>query len=107
MERNRVVTALAQVIIVAESDTKGGTWEGANGALKQKRSLYIRKSESLDASSGNKLLLDKGGHPLNWPVEDLDDILLPLVQKSAAVHTKQSIDSAPPSQLSLLAAQAE
>jgi DNA processing protein len=107
MERNRVVTAFAQVIIVAESDTKGGTWEGANGALKQKRSLYVRKSESLDALSGNKLLLDKGGHPLNWPGEDLADILLPLVQKSAVVHTKQSIDSAPPSQLSLLAVQAE
>jgi DNA protecting protein DprA len=107
MERNRVVTALAQVIIVAESDTKGGTWEGANGALKQKRSLYVRKSESLDASPGNKLLLDKGGHPLDWPVKDLGDLLLPLVQTSAAVHTMQSADSAPPSQLSLLAVQSE
>ena len=98
---------MAQVIIVAESDTKGGTWEGANGALKQKRSLYVRKFESLDASSGNKLLLDKGGHPLDWPVKDLDDLLLPLVQKGAVVHTKHRIDSAPPSQLSLLAVQAE
>ncbi len=35
MERNKVVTGLAQVVIVAEADTKGGTWEGANGALKQ------------------------------------------------------------------------
>ncbi len=42
MERNRVVTALAQAIIVVESDTKGGTWEGANGALKQGRRLYVR-----------------------------------------------------------------
>jgi hypothetical protein len=27
------VTGLAQVVIVAEADTKGGTWEGANGVF--------------------------------------------------------------------------
>jgi len=107
MQRNGVVTALAQVIIVAESDTKGGTWEGANGALKQGRRLYVRKSEPLDAHPGNKQLLEKGGHPLDWPVKDLADILSPLVQESTVIHTKQSMDFAPPSQLSLLALQAE
>ncbi len=107
MERNGVVTALAQVIIVAESDTKGGTWEGANGALKQGRRLYVRKSELLDAFPGNKLLLEKGGHPLDWPVKNIADILFPLVQESTVMHTKHSMDFAPPSQLSLLALQAE
>lgn len=104
MERNGVVTALAQAIIVAESDTKGGTWEGANGALKQGRRLYVRKSEPLDASHGNKLLLERGALPLDWPVEDIDAILSPLVQESAVMHTEQSQDLAPlPSQFSLLA----
>ncbi|HEY4035637.1 MAG TPA: hypothetical protein VGL94_16895, partial [Ktedonobacteraceae bacterium] len=91
----------------AESDTKGGTWEGANGALKQGRRLYVRKSEPLDELPGNKLLLEKGGCPLNWPVEDISEILSPLVQESAVMHTKQSMDLAPPSQFSLLALQAE
>jgi predicted Rossmann fold nucleotide-binding protein DprA/Smf involved in DNA uptake len=103
MERNGVVTGLAQAIIVAESDTKGGTWEAANGALKQERPLYVRKSEPLDAHPGNKQLLEKGGHPLDWPVKNLADILSPLVPKSEVIRTKQSMDSAAPSQLSLLA----
>jgi len=93
MERNGVVTALAQVIIVAELDTRGGTWEGANGALKQERSLYVRKSEPLDAYPGNKLLLEKGGHSLDWPVKNLADILSPLVPESKVIGTKQSMDS--------------
>jgi predicted Rossmann fold nucleotide-binding protein DprA/Smf involved in DNA uptake len=103
MERNGVVTALAQAIIVAESDTKGGTWEGANGALRQGRRLYVRKSEPLDALPGNKLLLEKGALPLNWPVENIDAILSPLVQESAVMHTEPSQDLTPPSQFSLLA----
>src|SRR5256714_5969650 len=53
MERNKVVTGLAQVVIVAEADTKGGTWEGANGALKQKRPLYIRQTPSAPMLAGN------------------------------------------------------
>lgn len=103
MERNGVVTALAQAIIVAESDTKGGTWEGANGALRQGRHLYVRKSEPLDALPGNKLLLEKGALPLNWPVEDIDAMLSPLVQGSAVRHAEQNQDLTPPSQFSLLA----
>jgi DNA processing protein len=103
MERNGVVTGLAQAIIVAESDTKGGTWEAANGALKQERPLYVRKSEPLDSHPGNKQLLEKGGHPLDWPAKNLADILSPLVPKSELIRTKQSMDPAAPSQLSLLA----
>src|SRR5437660_1021491 len=48
MERNHVVTGLAQVVIVAESDSKGGTWEGAHNALKQGRSLYVRQADNSD-----------------------------------------------------------
>lgn len=107
MERNRVVTALAQAIIVAESDTKGGTWDGANGALRQGRRLYVRKSEPMESFPGNKLLLEKGAHSLNWPVENLADILSPLVQESVVIHTEQGQDLAPPSQFSLLALQAK
>ena len=81
MERNNVVTGLAQVVIVAESDIKGGTWEGANGALKQKRTLYVCQSASSEMLGGNKLLIEKGGHPLYWPTKKLDDVLSPVLQK--------------------------
>ena len=102
MERNKVVTGLAQVVIVAESDTKGGTWDGATGALAQKRPLYVRQ---VDASSlsGNSALLQRGARPLPWPMNNLDDILLPLLRSSLELQDRQNRLSPPPSQLSLLA----
>lgn len=103
MERNLVVTGLAQVVIVAESDSKGGTWEGANGALKQKKRLYVRRADSADALPGNKLLLEKGGRPLPWPVENIPAAFASLLRESDAVRARQSGLSVSPGQLSLLA----
>jgi DNA processing protein len=103
MERNKVVTGLAQIVIVAESDSKGGTWEGANGALKQGRQLYVRRIKDDESLPGNKLLLEKGGQPLSWPTEDLSQMLSPLLQESRMLREKQNNLPPPPSQLSLLA----
>src|SRR6266852_5767858 len=103
MERNGVVTALAQVIIVAESDTKGGTWEGANGALKQGRRLYVRQAAPSQSLAGNETLIERGGHPLPWPTENIADILSPLLQESAVLQHQQSELPARSEQLSLFA----
>lgn len=104
MERNNVVTGLAQVVIVAESDSKGGTWEGANGALKQKRNVYVRDTPSESVLPGNKLLLEKTGvFPLSWPTKNIAQTLAPVLYVSDVVHEKQQHLSTPPSQLSLLA----
>ncbi len=108
MERNNVVTGLAQVVIVAESDTKGGTWEGANGALKQEkrekqgRRLYVRQPGTNELLPGNKLLLEKGGLPLSWPVDDLDNAFSRILQESGEILEKQLNLPPPASQLSLL-----
>lgn len=102
MERNTVVTGLAEVVIVAEADTKGGTWEGANGALKQGKRLYVRSGMPAEALAGNESLLEKGGLPLPWPVEDLTEIISPLLQESNHRRERQRNDPPPPSQLSLL-----
>jgi DNA processing protein len=102
MERNNVVTALAQVVIVAESDSKGGTWEGANGALKQGRRVYVRHSEDVKLLPGNQLLLEKGGYPLSWPTDTLADLLAPVLHESSQVREKQQAMSPAPDQLSLL-----
>ncbi len=104
MERNKVVTGLAQVVIVAEADTKGGTWEGANGALKQKRPLYVRQPKSSSSLPGNAALIERGGHPLPWPAQALGDTLSPLLQESAVVQQQQNNLPAHPDQLSLLPA---
>jgi len=101
MERNRVVTGLAQIVIVAESDVQGGTWAGANGALRQNRPLYVREPTSSSSLPGNKALIELGGHPLLWPVEDLATVLSPLIQQSAALHQEKSDMPSRPGQLSL------
>src|SRR5216684_8000238 len=103
MERNKVVTGLAQIVIVAESDMKGGTWEAANGALKQNRPIYVREPASSSPLPGNKALIELGGHPLPWPVEDLATVLSPLIQQSAALHQEKSAMPSRPGQLSLFA----
>ncbi len=104
MERNKVVTGLAQIVIVAESDVQGGTWAGAKGALRQNRPVYVRDGESLP---GNKALIELGGRPLAWPAENLADLLFPLLQESVEVQQEKSSMSSPPGQLSLFAAPGE
>jgi DNA processing protein len=90
MERNKVVTGLAQVVIVAQSDTKGGTWEGANVALKQKRPLFVRHTEDEETLLGNKLLLAKGGKPLHWPPTKLNDTFSPLLEITQTITTEHT-----------------
>jgi len=107
MERNKVVTGLAQIVIVAESDTEGGTWAGATGALRQNRPLYVRDSASSSALPGNKALIELGGHPLPWPTEQLADVLSPLLQNSAALRQVKDDEPARPDQLSLFALSGE
>ena len=66
MERNVVVTGLAQVVIVAESNMQGGTWAGANGALQQNRLVYVRQGNPPASLPGNQALIERGGYPLVW-----------------------------------------
>src|SRR5579875_496064 len=107
MERNKVVTGLAQIVIVAESDIQGGTWSGANGALKQYRPLYVREPELTSSLPGNKALIGLGGHPLSWPTDALSDVLSPLLAASDQLRQKQNGTSNRPDQLSLLAISSE
>jgi DNA processing protein len=107
MERNKVVTGLAQIVIVAESDLQGGTWAGATGALRQNRPLYVRDTATSSTLPGNKALIDLGGHPLPWPTEQLADVLSPLLQKSAALRQEKDDTPSRPDQLSLFVASGE
>jgi DNA processing protein len=107
MERNKVVTGLAQIVIVAESDVQGGTWAGATGALRQNRPLYVRDTATSSTLPGNKALIELGGHPLPWPTEQLADVLSPLIQKSAALRQIKNDEPSRPDQLSLFVASGE
>jgi len=103
MERNKVVTGLAQVVIVAESDTEGGTWAGALGALRQNKPLYVRDTASSSTLPGNMALIERGGLPLLWPTEQLVHTLSPLLQKSDELRKEKNEESPRPGQLSLFA----
>lgn len=107
MERNKVVTGLAQVVIIAESDIKGGTWEGANGALKQHRPLYVRKGKDTATLPGNDKLIELGGYALSWPVEDIASMLSPILQESADLQQEKQEAQPQPDQLSMFASSNE
>ena len=103
MERNKVVTGLAQIVIVAESGVQGGTWAGAKGALQQKRPLYVRQADAAAALPGNQALIELGGQPLPWPTENLAEVLSPLLQEGSTLHQKQDSIPGRADQLSFLA----
>ncbi len=67
MGRNKLIYALADVaVIVASAARTGGTWSGAEEALKAAWvPVFVRQAD--DAPEGNRLLLRMGAHPLNAP----------------------------------------
>jgi DNA processing protein len=110
MDRNQVVTGLAHIVIVAEADTKGGTWEGALGALKQGRRLYVREPEPSEVLPGNQQLLKKGATALLWSKKNptqLAATLTPLLQESSQLRNIHTQSPPPADQLSLLAVRYE
>ncbi len=95
MARNKVVTGLAQIVIVAESNMQGGTWEAANGALAQKRPLYVCQAVDAEQLAGNAALIERGGRALYWSAEEAkgrsmtDVVLSPLLDESNRLRQRQ------------------
>jgi len=58
------IYGLASEIYVAETDSKGGTWEGAMNGLKRQRKIYIRMPEP-DEKNANQKLITLGAIPVN------------------------------------------
>jgi len=71
MARNAYIYGLAKEIYVAESDNKGGTWEGALEGLKRKRKIYVRVPEP-EEKNANLKLLELGALPVNRNGETVD-----------------------------------
>lgn len=71
MERNKYIYGLAREIYVAESDSKGGTWQGAMDGLKRGRKIYIRYPEAHEKNA-NMLLIEKGAIPVTIEGEIID-----------------------------------
>lgn len=64
MARNTYIYGLAKEIYVAESDSSGGTWQGAVDGLTRKRSVYVRVPE-VNEKNANLKLIDLGAIPVN------------------------------------------
>jgi len=83
MIRNAYIYGLAEEIYVAESDVKGGTYNGAIAWLKTKRNVYIRKPKETEKNANN-LLIEKGGIPV-------DDFGNELNHKDTKILTKDEL----------------
>lgn len=64
MNRNAYIYGLAKTIYVAESDVKGGTWNGVLDGLKRNRKIFIRNPDT-DEKNGNKILVMQGAIPVD------------------------------------------
>jgi DNA processing protein len=90
------------VVSRAIERNNGGTWEGANAALKQGRRVYVCQSDDVTLLPGNKLLLEKGGLPLHWPTDNVMKLLSPVLRESKLIREKQRVAAPLPDQLALL-----
>ncbi len=75
MARNVYIYGLAREIYVAESEEKGGTWQGATNGLKRNRTVYIRHPEPHEKNANLKLIslgavpVDANGEVINQPMD--------------------------------------
>ncbi len=60
MDRNHLVIALSQALVVVQAGLKGGTWEAGNACLKAKKPLLVVRSSSPE-TDGNRELIRRGG----------------------------------------------
>ncbi len=80
MARNAYIYGLAKEIYVAETDNKGGTWEGGMDGLQKQRKIFVREPEPNEVNSNFKLIefgaipVNNEGVPINFkttPVKNL------------------------------------
>lgn len=77
LERNRIVSGLADVVAVVEAASRSGTLNTASHALEQGRELFaVPGNITSPLSAGCNALIRQGAHPL-ISSQDILDILLP------------------------------
>ena len=87
MNRNTYIYGLAKTIYVAESDAKGGTWNGVMDGLKKGRKIFIRKPEPNEKNANNMLILqgaipvDSSGKPIEFIENNIEERLKQILSK--------------------------
>lgn len=70
MDRNKLIYCLSDVGFVIQSETKGGTWSGANENLKKQWvPLWVKRTA--EEGSGNEKIFEAGAR---WAPNNVDDI---------------------------------
>lgn len=95
MARNTYIYGLAKEIYVAETDSKGGTWQGATNGLKRGRKIYVRNPEP-NEKNANLQLIKLGATAVNMngeEVENLNEDTQIVSRESGEVYQSQSIDN--------------
>lgn len=70
MGRNKLIYVCSKATIIVKSETKGGTWEGANENLKHHWvPLWVVKADNEKQNKGNEEIVKLGGH---WLPQTLD-----------------------------------
>lgn len=87
MARNAYIYGLAKEIYVAESDSKGGTWQGALDGLKRHRNVYVRDPEPQEKNANQKLI-ELGGIPTH-----LDGTLLQARKMAQEIRFEPKIET--------------
>ncbi len=64
MNRNKYIYGLSKSIFAAQSDTRGGTWNGVIEGLKKGRKIFVRKPGP-DEKNGNNALIMQGAVPVD------------------------------------------
>lgn len=65
MERNKIIVALSQAVIVLEAREKGGTLNAGYSTLSVNKPLFVAVYDDMNgAREGNQLLIQEGGIPL-------------------------------------------
>lgn len=93
MARNAYIYGLANEIYVAESDSKGGTWEGAMDGLKRQRKIYVRIPEPKEKNANLKLV-ELGALPVNMDGEIVDSKVLSS-KELFEIGTKNEVNEPP------------
>ena len=99
MQRNAVILGLAEVVVVIEAGTTGGTFAAGEAALKQSQSLFVVDfTNPPESAAGNRILLDRGATPLRMRHDgqpNLAEVERLLAERGKAMPATSSIARQP------------
>lgn len=103
MQRNGVVLGLAEVAIVIESGTDGGTFAAGEATLAAGRPLFVVDyTDPPESAAGNRLLLGRGAYPLRISPDGTPDLTSVRELLDGKHPRKAKAPPRPGSQLSLV-----